>query len=457
MTTHVLRTTHHTSLAAGQVLVRFAPSPTGWLHVGNLRTALVNYLFAKHHGGQFMLRIDDTDRERSRSDYEDGIRDDLAWMGLVVDLHTKQSERFDRYDFAKEKLMADGRLYPCYETPEELDIKRKMLVGRGLPPLYDRAALKLTDAQKAQYESEGRRPHWRFKMNHAPIIWDDLIRGAVTFDGAKISDPVLIREDGVALFTLSTSVDDGEMPITHILRGEDHVSNTAVQVQVMEALGHKLPRFGHMALLKMKEGKISKREGGGDIKSLRAEGVFPLVLASYLAKIGTSDAIELAGTMDELVQQFDTRKLGRAMANYDPEELTRLNQKYLHHMPYAEAKPGLDAAIDEAFWLQIRGNLHALTEAKDWWQMLHQPITPRIDDAGFTAQAATLLPVGEWGEGSWDQFVNAVKDATGRKGKELFMPLRLALTGMEHGPDMKTVFALLGRARAEKRLRGEAV
>jgi len=457
MTTHVLRTTHHTSLAAGQVLVRFAPSPTGWLHVGNLRTALVNYLFAKHHGGQFMLRIDDTDRERSRSDYEDGIRDDLAWMGLVVDLHTKQSERFDRYDFAKEKLMADGRLYPCYETPEELDIKRKMLVGRGLPPLYDRAALKLTDAQKAQYESEGRRPHWRFKMNHAPIIWDDLIRGAVTFDGAKISDPVLIREDGVALFTLSTSVDDGEMPITHILRGEDHVSNTAVQVQVMEALGHKLPRFGHMALLKMKEGKISKREGGGDIKSLRAEGVFPLVLASYLAKIGTSDAIELAATMDELVQQFDTRKLGRAMANYDPEELTRLNQKYLHHMPYAEAKPGLDAAIDEAFWLQIRGNLHALTEAKDWWQMLHQPITPRIDDAGFTAQAATLLPVGEWGEGSWDQFVNAVKDATGRKGKELFMPLRLALTGMEHGPDMKTVFALLGRARAEKRLRGEAV
>jgi glutamyl-tRNA synthetase len=438
------------------ILVRFAPSPTGWLHVGNLRTALVNYLFAKHHGGQFMLRIDDTDRERSRSDYEDGIRDDLAWMGLVVDLHTKQSERFDRYDFAKEKLMADGRLYPCYETPEELDIKRKMLVGRGLPPLYDRAALKLTDAQKAQYESEGRRPHWRFKMNHAPIIWDDLIRGAVTFDGAKISDPVLIREDGVALFTLSTSVDDGEMPITHILRGEDHVSNTAVQVQVMEALGHKLPRFGHMALLKMKEGKISKREGGGDIKSLRAEGVFPLVLASYLAKIGTSDAIELAGTMDELVQQFDTRKLGRAMANYDPEELARLNQKYLHHMPYAEAKPGLDAAIDEAFWLQIRGNLHTLTEAKDWWQMLHQPITPRIDDAGFTSQAATLLPVGEWGEGSWDQFVNAVKDATGRKGKELFMPLRLALTGMEHGPDMKTVFALLGRARAEKRLRGES-
>jgi glutamyl-tRNA synthetase len=448
--------TTHASPAESQVLVRFAPSPTGWLHVGNLRTALVNYLFAKHHGGQFMLRIDDTDRERSRDEYEAGIIEDLAWMGMTVDLHTKQSERFDRYDFAKEKLMADGRLYPCYETPEELDVKRKMQASRGLPPIYDRAALTLTAAKKEEYAREGRRPHWRFKMNHAPIVWDDLIRGPVTFDGAKISDPVLIREDGVALFTLSTSVDDGEMPITHILRGEDHVSNTAVQLQVMEALGHKLPRFGHMALLKMKEGKISKREGGGDIKSLRAEGIFPLVLASYLAKIGTSDAIELAAAMDELVQQFGIEKLGRAMANYDPEELARLNQKYLHHMPYAEAKTGLDAAIDEAFWLQIRGNLHALSEAKDWWQMLHQPITPRIDDAGFTAQAATLLPVGEWGEGSWDQFVNAVKEATGRKGKELFMPLRLALTGMEHGPDMKTVFALLGRARAEKRLRGEA-
>ncbi|MCE3006379.1 MAG: glutamate--tRNA ligase family protein, partial [Rickettsiales bacterium] len=271
------------------------------------------------HGGQFMLRIDDTDRERSRDEYEAGIIEDLAWMGMVVDLHSKQSERFERYDLAKEKLKADGRLYPCYETPEELDVKRKMLVGRGLPPIYDRAALSVTDAQKAQYEREGRRPHWRFKMNHAPIVWDDLIRGPVTFDGAKISDPVLIREDGVALFTLSTSVDDGEMPITHILRGEDHVSNTAVQVQVMEALGHKLPRFGHMALLKMKEGKISKREGGGDIRSLREGGVFPLVLASYLAKIGTSDAIELAGSMDELAQQFDIEKLGRAMANYDPE------------------------------------------------------------------------------------------------------------------------------------------
>ncbi|MFN8972654.1 MAG: glutamate--tRNA ligase [Alphaproteobacteria bacterium] len=447
--------TTHASPVSGQVLVRFAPSPTGWLHVGNLRTALVNYLFAKHHGGQFMLRIDDTDRERSRDEYEAGIIEDLAWMGMVVDLHSKQSERFERYDLAKEKLKADGRLYPCYETPEELDVKRKMLVGRGLPPIYDRAALSVTAAQKAQYEREGRRPHWRFKMNHAPISWDDLIRGPVTFDGAKISDPVLIREDGVALFTLSTSVDDGEMPITHILRGEDHVSNTAVQVQVMEALGHKLPRFGHMALLKMKEGKISKREGGGDIRSLREGGVFPLVLASYLAKIGTSDAIELAGSMDELVQQFGIEKLGRAMANYDPEELARLNQKYLHHMSYAEAKSGLDAAIDEAFWFKIRGNLHTLTEAKDWWQMLHQPITPRIDDAGFTAQAATLLPGGEWGEASWDQFVNAVKDATGRKGKELFMPLRLALTGMEHGPEMKTVFALLGRARAEKRLKGE--
>ena len=450
------------------ILVRFAPSPTGWLHVGNLRTALVNYLFAKHHGGQFMLRIDDTDRERSRSDYEDGIRDDLAWMGLVVDLHTKQSERFDRYDFAKEKLMADGRLYPCYETPEELDIKRKMLVGRGLPPLYDRAALKLTDAQKAQYESEGRRPHWRFKMNHAPIIWDDLIRGAVTFDGAKISDPVLIREDGVALFTLSTSVDDGEMPITHILRGEDHVSNTAVQVQVMEALGHKLPRFGHMALLKMKEGKISKREGGGDIKSLRAEGVFPLVLASYLAKIGTSDAIELAGTMDELVQQFDTRKLGRAMANYDPEELTRLNIKQWHRTSYEKAKEHYkklmpeDSRLTPQIWEVIRPNVKS---TKDIFSQLavfteggviHADARSDTGDLDYLKTAANLLPTGEWNEAAWENFIAALKNNTGRKGKDLFMPLRRALTADQEGAELKNLFLQLGRDTVRKRLEDAA-
>jgi len=443
-------------MSDGKILVRFAPSPTGWIHVGNVRTALMNYLFAKHHGGEFMLRIDDTDLERSKPEYEQGIQEDLKWLGLEWDVFAKQSDRFDRYALAKEKLIADGRLYACYETADEIDVKRKMMASRGLPPLYDRSALKLTDADKQKFESEGRTPHYRFKMDHAPIIWDDMVRGKVEFDGAKISDPVLIREDGVALFTLSTSVDDGELNITHIIRGEDHVSNTAVQVQIMEALGHKLPRFGHMALLKMKEGKISKREGGGDIRSLRNEGVFPLALSSYLAKIGTSDAIELAESLKALTEQFAIEKLGRAMANYDPEELVRMNQKLLHHMSFADAKPLLDATVTEEFWNQIRGNLKSLAEVKDWVELLHQPLTPVIEDAAFTDQAATMLPEGQWGEHSWDEFVNKVKEATGRKGKDLFMPLRMALTARHDGPELKALFALLGREKAQKRLMGKA-
>ena len=443
-----------------KVLVRFAPSPTGWLHVGNVRTALINYLFAKSRGGDFMLRIDDTDRARSEAQYEAGLKEDLQWLGLPWDKLEKQSDRFDRYDLGRAKLIADGRLYPCYETAEELDIKRKMLIGRGLPPIYDRAGLTETAEKRAQYEAEGRRPHWRFKLNAAPIVWDDMIRGRVEFDGAKLSDPVLFREDGVVLFTFATSVDDGEHGITHIIRGEDHVSNTAVQVQIMEALGHKVPVFGHMALLKMKEGKISKRVGGGDIRSLREGGVFPLVLDSYLAKIGTSDAIDLADSMDALIASFGIEKLGRAMANYDPTELERLNQKLLHQLPFTEVKPQLEARgmgqIDANFWEEIKPNLSTIDDVRDWWEVLFQPITPVIEDKEFVAAAAASLPPGEWNTSSWDALVNAVKEKTGRKGKELFMPLRLALTGREHGPEMKVVFALLGRDRAERRLKGEA-
>ncbi len=442
-------------------LVRFAPSPTGWLHVGNVRTAIINYLFAKSLGGQFMLRIDDTDRARSEVQYEEGLKEDLQWLGLGWDRLEKQSDYFPRYEEMKQKLVADGRLYPCYETAEEIDIKRKMLISRGLPPIYDRGALNETDAQRKEYEAQGRRPHWRFKLNHTPIVWDDMIRGRVEFDGAKLSDPVLFREDGVVLFTFATSVDDGDMGITHIIRGEDHVSNTAIQVQIMEAMGYTPPVFGHMALLKMKEGKISKRVGGGDIRSLREGGVFPLVLMSYLSKIGTSDAIELADSLQQIVQQFDIKKLGRAMANYDPTELERLNQKLLHQLPFAEVQKMLEArgmgSIDAAFWDAIKANLTTIDDARDWWAVLHQPITPVVADTDreFIALAAASLPSGDWNEASWDALVNAVKATSGRKGRELFMPLRLALTGMEHGPEMKTVLALMGRERAEKRLMGQ--
>jgi glutamyl-tRNA synthetase len=442
------------------ILVRFAPSPTGWLHVGNVRTAIMNYLFAKAVGGQFMLRIDDTDRARSEAQYEAGIKEDLSWLGLNWDRLEKQSDYFANYEAAKQKLIASGRLYPCYETAEEIDVKRKMLISRGLPPIYDRAGLNETAEKRAEYEAEGRRPHYRFKLDAAPIAWDDMVRGKVEFDGSKLSDPVMFREDGVVLFTFATSVDDGEMGITHIIRGEDHVSNTAMQVQIMQAMGHTVPVFGHMALLKMKEGKISKRVGGGDIRSLREGGVFPLVLMSYLSKIGTSDSIELAESMDALIKSFDIKKLGRAMANYDPLELERLNQKLLHMMPFSDVAPQLVArgmgSIDATFWEAIKANLTTIDDAKDWWEVLHQPIAPVIEDKEFSNAAAASLPSGEWNEGSWDILVNAVKEKTGRKGKELFMPLRLALTGREHGPEMKTVFALLGRDRAEKRLKGES-
>lgn len=446
-------------MADSKVFVRFAPSPTGWLHVGNVRTALMNWLFARSQGGRFMLRIDDTDLARSKQEFEDGLKEDLAWLGLQWDCMEKQSDRFNRYELARAKLVADGRLYPCYETAEEIDIKRKMLIGRGLPPIYDRGALNDTDEKRKAYEAEGRKPHWRFKLDHKPIVWDDMVRGRTEFDGAKLSDPVLIREDGGVLFTFATSVDDGELGITHIIRGEDHVSNSAIQIQIMEGLGHAIPVMGHMALLKMKEGKISKRVGGGDIRSLRQDGVLPLALTSYLGKIGTSDAIELAASLEQLGKDFAISKLGRSMANYDPAELERLNQKLLHQMPFSEVEPLLKERgihVDAAFWEQIKPNLSTVDEARDWWQVTHQPITPNISDAGFTNEAATLLPTGDWSEASWDLFVNAVKEKTGRKGKELFMPLRLALTGMEHGPEMKTVFALLGRDRAEKRLKGEA-
>lgn len=443
-----------------KVFVRFAPSPTGWLHVGNMRTALINWLYAKQHGGRFLLRVDDTDLARSKPEYESGLKEDLQWLGLEWDETVKQSERFAQYDLAKQQLIDAGRLYACYETAEEIDIKRKMQISRGAPPVYDRSALTLTQAQIAAYESEGRKPHYRFKMDAAPIQWHDLIRGEVKFDGSLISDPVLFREDGVALFTLSTSVDDGQMGITHIMRGEDHVSNTAVQVQIMEALGHKIPMFGHMALLKMKEGKISKREGGGDIRSLRESGVFAMVLASYLAKIGTSDAIELFASMDALVAAFGIGKMGRAMANYDEAEVARQNQKLLHQLPFSDVKAQLSgmgmADVSEAFWEQVKPNLSALSDITAWWEVTQNALTPVITDAEYTRIAAGLLPVGEWQKESWSQFIEALKAATGRKGKELFMPLRLALTGREDGPELPVVVSLIGRERAVKRLCGES-
>lgn len=443
------------------VAVRFAPSPTGRLHVGNLRLALVNWLFARRHGGDFLLRMDDTDAERSTEEFAKGIEADLAWMGLTWDRFARQSDRLARYEEVADQLRAAGRLYPCYETPEELSLKRASLVSQGRPPIYDRAALRLTDADKARLESQGRKPHWRFKLEHEPVEWTDGVRGPQRFHGRDLTDPVLIREDGYPLYTLSSVVDDADLGITDVIRGEDHVTNTAVQTQIFVAIGAAVPRFAHLPLLTDAAGQgLSKRLGSLSIGSLRDdEGVEALALASLLAKLGTSDPIEARASLEELVAEFDISKVSRATARFDPEDLYRLNAKTLHVLPFNAVRGRLEAlgmtgVEEEAFWLTVRPNLSKLEDAREWWQVTHAPVAPVIEDAEMLAAAAGLLPAEPWDETTWGAWTALVKDATGRKGKGLFHPLRLALTARDKGPELKNLLPLIGRDRALARLAG---
>jgi glutamyl-tRNA synthetase len=354
---------------------------------------------------------------------------------------------------AKNTLVASGRLYPCYETPEELDVQRKMQASRGLPPIYNRAALKLTDEQKQAFHAQGKKPHYRFLLEDKPIIWNDLIRGESKFQATHMSDPVLVREDGVPLYTLSSVVDDGQMDITHVIRGEDHVSNTAVQVQIFEALGYHVPTFGHLALLKTKEGELSKRVGGNDIRALRDAGIRPMAICSMLAKMGTSDAVEAFADMQALVESFDFKKFGRAPANYDVAELEKLNEKILHTLPFAAVAAQLDF-IDETFWLSIRANIKSLSEVRQWWDMIHGNVTANLTDEerNFVRDTAAHLPASPWDETTYDAWLAAVKPTTMRKGKDLFMPIRKALTGLEHGPELKKLLPLIGREKVMLRL-----
>ncbi len=430
-----------------KTITRFAPSPTGLLHVGNVRTALINYLYARKTGGEFMLRIDDTDLERSKAEFVDGIKEDLTWLGLKWDSTFKQSERVAKYEAAKQKLLASGRLYPCYETGEELDTKRKFQMKRGAPPIYDRASLKLTEEEKKKYETEGRRPHYRFRLEAEDITWNDLIRGPQKFNGAYLSDPILFREDGSLIYMLCSVVDDGDYASTHIVRGEDHVTNTAIQIQIATALGYKIPQFAHMALLKGKDKEMSKREGGFDIRALREEGIEPLAILSLLAKIGTSDAVKIK-TMDELIAEFEFSKFGRAAAIYNPDDLRRLTQKEIGHMEFAEVKDRVK--VDENFWNAVRANLKTVEEAEEWRHICSDDLKPVIDDAGFLKQAAELLPDNL----DFNEWMTRVKETTGRKGKELFMPIRKALTARENGPELKVILPLIGRDRVLKRLAG---
>ena len=441
------------------VKVRFAPSPTGRLHVGNIRTALVNWLFARQQKGVFMLRLDDTDTARSSEEYVRGIMEDLTWLGLDWDETVRQSDRFDRYDAAVEKLKAAGRLYPCYETAQELDLKRKIQLGQGKPPVYDRAALNLTPEQIKAYEAEGRKPHWRFRLElPARIEWDDLVKGHLSFDLAAVSDPILIREDGSYLYTLPSVVDDIDFGITHIMRGEDHATNSAVQAQIFEALGGKVPAYAHFSLLTGKGGEgLSKRLGSASIQAYREEdGYEPMAINSLLARLGSSDPIETFRRLEPLVESFDFGKYSRSSAKFDPHDLDVLNAKILHDTSYDEVKNRPEmTGVSEAFWLTVRPNLKKLRDVKDWRALVEGPVRPKIEDPAFTARAAELLPEGDWDEGTWKSWTTAVKDATGAKGKALFLPLRQAITGLDQGPEMGALLPLIGREKVRARLLGE--
>jgi glutamyl-tRNA synthetase len=441
------------------VTVRFAPSPTGRLHVGNIRTALFNWLFAKKQGGRFVLRLDDTDLARSTAEFASGIEEDLHWLGLEWDEFARQSDRLENYDRVVEELKASGRLYPAYDTPDELELKRKRQRAQGKPPVYDRTALKLSDEDRAALEAEGRKPHWRFKLEERVVAWDDLVRGHQEIDAGSLSDPVLVREDGSYLYTLPSVVDDVDLGITHVIRGEDHVANTAAQIQIFEALGETPPRFGHHNLLVGAEGEaLSKRLGSLSIQSFREEGLEPAAVASYAALIGSAETVAVYPDLMSLAAVFSLDRVSRAPARFDPAELRNLNASLLHEMPYkavAERLEALGVSGGKSFWKTIRGNIDVLGEAAEWWRIVSEPIDPEIADADLCKQAAKLLPDEPWDEESAAAWLEAVKQATGAKGKGLFMPIRLALTGRDHGPELKPLLVLIGKVRATARLNGE--
>lgn len=437
------------------VVTRFAPSPTGRLHVGNIRTALLSALFTQRHGGRFVLRIDDTDAERSEERYVEAIRDDLAWLGLATDSEVRQSQRFDRYEARFQALVDDGRIYPAYETAQELDLKRKIQLGRGLPPIYDRAALALSDADQAKLEADGVRPHWRFKLDRdAAIFWDDLIRGPQSFDPATMSDPVIRRADGSWLYMLPSAIDDLELGITHVVRGEDHVSNTALQLQMFAAMRAPAPAFAHAALLTGSEGKLSKRLGSLGVDHFREVGIEPQAVLALLARIGTSQPVEPLADVAALAAAFDFAHFGRAPARFDEAELEQLNAKVVHQLDFDAVAGRLPAGMDRAGWEAIRPNVANIAQAADWWQIVTGPIqnADNAEDRDFLTQAAAVAAEIDWSADPWHALTGALKAATGRGGKALFLPLRRALTGRDHGPDMAALLPLIGRDEAIRRL-----
>jgi glutamyl-tRNA synthetase len=430
------------------VITRFAPSPTGNLHVGNVRTAIHNWMWAKKTDGKFLLRIDDTDLERSKEEYVAGIHADLGWLGLTPDGVVRQSERFALYEARFEALKAAGRVYACYETPEELELRRKVLLGRGLPPVYERKA---DDAPVPQ----DRIPHWRFRLDHDQAIeWVDLVRGPQHFDPKLMSDPVIRRADGSWLYMLPSAIDDIDMAITHVVRGEDHVTNTATQIQMFAALGAAPPAFAHEALLTGTEGKLSKRLGSLGMDAFRAQGIEPISLIALLARLGTSDPVEPVTDAMPLIQTMDFGRFGRAPARFDEGELAQLNAKILHHMDFADVQERLPGGMSAPAWEAIRGNITILADVEPWWRVIVGPVTVTAgaDDRDFLAQAVAAAKTLNWADDPWHALTNALKAETDRKGKALFLPLRRALTGHDHGPDMAALLPLIGKDAAIARL-----
>jgi glutamyl-tRNA synthetase len=436
------------------VKVRSAPSPTGYLHVGNARNALVNFLFARNQNGRMQLRLDDTDKARGRAEYEEAIYTDLRWLGIEWDETARQSDRLARYAEVAEGLKSSGRLYPCFENEDELAAKRAALVKRKLPPVYDRAMLSLTAAQRAAAEAAGKRPYWRFKLSDGAVAWQDLVLGGRSVRLATVSDPVLIRADGTPLYTFTSVVDDIDFGITHIIRGEDHVTNTAVQIDLFTALGGALPRFAHQPLISDGEGgKLSKRIGSIALRSLRKDGVEPGAITSYLARLGTNkDPAPLS--LAELAAGFSLADFGRSSPRFDARQLLTLNRKILHGLEFAAVKDRLPAGADEAFWLAVRGNLDLLTEARRWWEVVAGEITtPDLAaEAPVLRAGLEALPAEPWEMATWKAWTGEIAARTGAKGRALYHPLRLALTGEEQGPEMAALLPLLGRTRAVMRL-----
>ena len=437
------------------VKLRFAPSPTGYLHVGNARAALVNFLFARHEGGTLLLRLDDTDTERGRPEYEQGIYDDLRWLGIEWDEQARQSDRFARYAEVAEALKASGRLYPCFENEDELAAKRAALIKRKLPPVYDRAALNMTPEQRATAEANDKKPYWRFKLSGEAVSWNDLVLGPRNIKLTTVSDPVLIRADGTPLYTFTSVVDDADMSITHIVRGEDHVSNTAVQIDLFRAVTRAgVPRFAHLPLISGGDGeKLSKRIGSISLKSLRKDGIEPTALAAYLARLGTSkDTAPLP--MAELIAQFSLNDFSRSPPRFDAAQLLGLNRKLLHHLPFETVQDRLPDGATPEFWETVRGNLDMLTETRRWWAVVQGDIvTPALPPEALPVVLAAQAAIpAEMTPESWKAWAAAISAATGAKGKALYQPLRLALTGEEHGPEMAPLLALMGRERAAQRL-----